>query len=175
MKENGIFPIRGKILGVTGISNFDSIIDIDHSEITATEYPKIDIQKLPYPEDSFDYVISDQVLEHVESPTKAVEESFRVLKKSGVAIHTTCFVNYLHPCPKDFWRLSPDALLSLCKNFSDILNCEGWGNRIAILLCFISNKFRAMQIPESKWSIKNLIANMKEENYPIVTWVVTRK
>jgi ubiquinone/menaquinone biosynthesis C-methylase UbiE len=91
----------------------------------------LDVQ---YPE--FDFVISDQVIEHLEDPKKAVKESYRVLKKGGVAIHTTCFINYIHFCPKDFRRFSPDALRYLCKDFSEILQCEGWGNRIAILLCF---------------------------------------
>lgn len=52
---------------------------------------------------------------------------------------------------------------------------EDWGNRIAILLCFISDRLRSKNIPEIKWSIRHLIAIRNEERYPIVTWVVAKK
>jgi len=167
-------PINGKILGISGIENFRPLISKD-AEVLDVHYPEVDMQSLPYKDNSFDFVISDQVIEHLENPKKAIEESYRVLKRGGIAIHTTCFMNYIHYCPKDYWRFSPDALRYLCKDFSEILQCEGWGNRIAILLCFISDKFRFMKIPETKWSIRRLIATYNEKRYPIVTWVVAKK
>jgi hypothetical protein len=94
-------------------------------ELLDANYPEVDMQNLPYEYRSFDFVISGQVIEHLEDPKQAI-----------VGIHTTCFMNYIHLCPKDYWRFSSDALKYLCKDFSEILCCEGWGNRIAILLCF---------------------------------------
>jgi hypothetical protein len=32
-----------------------------------------------------------------------------------------------------------------------------------------------MDIPESKWSIRHLIATWNEKSYPIVTWIVAKK
>jgi len=167
-------PMDGKILGISGIENFRPLIS-KNAEVLDVQYPEVDMQNLLYKDNIFDFVISDQVIEHIEDPKRAVEESCRILKKGGIAIHTTCFINYIHLCPKDFWRFSPDALRYLCKGFSEILCCEGWGNRIAILLCFISNRFRFMNIPENKWSIRHQIAILNEERYPIVTWVVAKK
>ena len=167
-------PMDGKIVGISGVENFRSLIS-KNAEVLDVQYPEVDMQNLPYEDNSFDFVISDQVIEHLEDPKKAVKESYRVLKEGGVAIHTTCFINYIHLCPKDFWRFSPDALRYLCKDFSEILQCEGWGNRIAILLCFLSDKFRFMDIPRTKWSIRHLIATYNEERYPIVSWVVAKK
>lgn len=173
--ENDCLPIKGKVLGISGINNFHQFIDIKNVELTEVDYPEVDMQNLPYEADSFDFVISDQVIEHLEDPKKAIEESYRVLNKGGIAIHTSCFINYMHSCPKDFWRFSPDALKFLCKDFSEILCYEGWGNRVAILLCFLSDRFRFTRIPETKWSIRHLIANYNEEQYPIVSWVVAKK
>ena len=176
-KMGGYFrePLQGKILGISGISNFYSLIDMTNAQLTEVNYPEVDMQNLPYGDNSFDLMISDQVIEHLEDPKKAIKESCRVLNKDGIAIHTTCFINYVHRCPEDFWRFSPDALRYLCKEFSEILYCEGWGNRIAILLCFLSDRFRFMRIPETRWSIRRLIATYNEERYPIVTWVVAKK
>ena len=176
-KISGYFkePLKGKILGISGISNLYSLIDMTKAELTEVNYPAVDMQNLPYENNIFDFVISDQVIEHLEDPKKAIKESYRVLNKDGIAIHTTCFINYIHRCPKDFWRFSPDALRYLCQDFSEILYCEGWGNRVAILLCFLSERFRFMRISGAKWSIRRLIATYNEENYSIVTWVVAKK
>ena len=175
LKQNDLFPINGKILGVSGIKNFYPFIDRQNVELIEQNYPKIDMQNMSYEKNAFDYVISDQVIEHLESPAQAIDESYRVLKPGGLAIHTTCFLNYIHHFPQDFWRLSPDALRYLCRNFSEILISEGWGNRFAIILCFISDRFRFMNIPTTKWSIKRLIATYNECRYPIVTWIIARK
>lgn len=42
---------------------------------------------VPYPDDYFDLVISDQVFEHVLEQGKAFREIHRVLKKGGVSVH----------------------------------------------------------------------------------------
>ena len=131
IKENFNELMTGKILCVSGINNFYHLIDMEASEITEVEYPDVDMQNLPSNEETFDFIVSDQVVEHLENPQKAIQESYRVLKKGGIAIHTTCFINSLHLCPKDLWRFSPDALRYLCRDFSEILRCEGWGNHIA--------------------------------------------
>ncbi len=179
-KMGEYFPhyIKGRILGISGIENFRPLIDKD-AEVLTVQYPEVDMQNLPYDDNTFDYVISDQVIEHLEDPQKAVDESYRVLKKGGIAIHTTCFINYLHPCPKDFWRFSTDALRYLCKDFYEILHCEGWGNRLAIFLFFFPNRLRNklgfMNVPDTKWSMRRFIATWNEKGFQIVTWVVAKK
>jgi len=174
IKEYFNKPLDGKILGISGIDNFRPLFS-PNAEVVDAYYPDVDIQNLPYEDNSFDFVISDQVIEHIEDPKKAITESLRVLKKGGLAIHTTCFFNYIHLFPIDFWRFSPDALRYLCKDFSEIIHCDGWGNRVAISLCFLSDRFRFIKIPETKYSIRNLIATCNEDKYPIVTWVVAKK
>jgi ubiquinone/menaquinone biosynthesis C-methylase UbiE len=175
LKRNNLLPITGKILGISGIDNFYILIDRTNAQLEQTSYPEVDMQNMPYNDNTFDFVISDQILEHLEDPPTAINESYRVLKPGGIVIHTTCFLNYLHFFPQDLWRLSPDALRYICRHFSEILISKGWGNRFAIVLCFISNKFRFMKIPETKWSIKRLIATYNEHHYPIVTWIIARK
>jgi SAM-dependent methyltransferase len=47
---------------------------------------KLDIQHMPLPDDEFDVVICNHVLEHVPDDRQAIREIFRVLKKGGFAI-----------------------------------------------------------------------------------------
>ena len=168
-------PMRGKIAGISGMENFYPLIDMENAQVIDMKYPEIDMQNISYPDNTFDYIISDQVLEHLEDPVKAIKESHRVLRKGGIAIHTTCFLNFIHKFPVDYWRFSPDALRLLCRDFDTIIQCEGWGNRIAVTLRMISGRFRYMQIPDFKWSIRRFIATWNEEKFPIVTWIIAKK
>lgn len=112
--------MNGMILGISNIDKFRSLIS-QEIEVLVVQYPEVDMQNLPYVDNSFDFVISVQAIEHHEEPKKAGEESYRVLKEGEITVHTTCFINYIHLCPKDFWRFSPDPLRSLYKDFSEPL------------------------------------------------------
>jgi len=52
----------------------------------SNEIEKIDITDIAYPDESFDIVICNHVLEHIPDDIRAMKEIFRVLKKSGTAI-----------------------------------------------------------------------------------------
>lgn len=97
-------------------------------EIIAPSYPDVDIHRMPYDDNLFDYVIADQVLEHVRKPWIGVEEVRRVLKPHGLAILTSALIFYVHGVPNDYWRFTPDGLKVLCENFSKIHICSGTGN-----------------------------------------------
>ena len=50
---------------------------------------QIDITNIPFPDNSFDYIICSHVLGHVPDEKKAIEELFRVLKTGGTALIAT--------------------------------------------------------------------------------------
>ena len=47
---------------------------------------KMDVQNIPFPDNSFDIVFCNHIMEHVESDLKALQELFRVLKPEGWGI-----------------------------------------------------------------------------------------
>ncbi len=54
-------------------------------------------EHLPYSNESFDIVVSFQVLEHTQSPARALKESTRVLRKGG-------FLYFVVPNYNSFWE-----------------------------------------------------------------------
>lgn len=62
----------------------------------ASDIEKINILSIPYPEESFDLVIANHVLEHVANDLAALAEVYRVLKPGGYAILQTPYSTKLH-------------------------------------------------------------------------------
>ena len=52
------------------------------------EYPEVDMENLPYPDEKFDLVIHSDTLEHITRPQRALSECRRVLKRGGAVIYT---------------------------------------------------------------------------------------
>ncbi len=74
------------------------------------------VEKIPCENDYFDLIITQEVLEHVESPFVAIKEIHRVLKKGGYAYIQLPFIIGYHPCPKDYWRFTHEGLIALVKS-----------------------------------------------------------
>ena len=64
----------------------------------------------PFQEDTFDTVLSNQVLEHVFNPDEFLSEVHRVLKSQGVLLLTVPFVWDEHEQPIDYARYSSFGL-----------------------------------------------------------------
>jgi SAM-dependent methyltransferase len=166
--------LSGRILGISGIANFQPWID-KNADVVNVAFPEVDMQKLPYGDEEFDVVISDQVIAHLPDPRQALAESFRVLKRGGVGIHTTRASGPPSRYPEDYYRFTRDGLLAMCPPGLDVLQLGGWGNRYAMGLMLIHDGFfRFMRIPERP-GIRRWLATYNEDDNPIHVWIVARK
>jgi SAM-dependent methyltransferase len=69
-----------------------------------------DDETLPLADQSFDAVLSTQVLEHVSDPRLYLSECFRVLRPGGRMLLSTHGVMVYHPDPVDYWRWTSAGL-----------------------------------------------------------------
>lgn len=61
--------------------------------------------------DSFgDIILSNQVLEHVDSPSGYLKEAYRLLKPDGRILLSTHGYWFYHPTPNDYWRWTSAGL-----------------------------------------------------------------
>jgi len=113
---------------------------------TVCDYPQVDIQNMPqFGDGSWDILVADQVMEHVQRPWLAADEIWRVLKPGGYAIVNTPYLHPIHLCPLDCWRISPDGYKVLFpeERFETIGNGM-WGNRKIIEQVYHSEMSRGM-------------------------------
>ena len=169
------FPSRGgRVLTISRSSHLCNLLGLRPESVTEADFPEHNLLSLKFPDESFDFVLSDQVLEHIEgNPQQAIDESWRVLRPGGIAVHTTCFINPVHEAPNDYWRFTPMALRLLTRRFTRIIECDGWGTFEAWLL--VRDGMRWDGIPHATWHPLHRIAVRNDPAWPIVTWVVAQK
>ena len=63
---------------------------------TTHDIQRVDIERMPFSDESFDLVIANHILEHVEDDMCAVSEIYRVLRSGGMAILQTPYSPVLH-------------------------------------------------------------------------------
>lgn len=66
--------------------------------------------KTTLPAGSGDIVLSNQVLEHVDSPSGYLKEAYRLLKPDGRLLISTHGYWFYHPTPNDYWRWTSAGL-----------------------------------------------------------------
>jgi len=170
-----LLPRRGgRVLSISHSANLGGLLGLQPTELIEANYPDHSMLSLGFPDSSYDFVLSDQVLEHVEgNPQQAIDECHRLLKPGGVAVHTTCFINPIHGAPKDFWRFTPEALRLLHQGWSEIIECGGWGSFEVWSL--VQDGLRFEGIPHARWHPLHRLATRNDPLWPIVTWIVARK
>ena len=70
-------------------------------------------ENLPFPAVQLDLVVTQETLEHVADPFKAMSEIERVLKKGGELYCQLPFVIGFHPGPYDYWRFTVQGVRQL--------------------------------------------------------------
>ena len=162
-------------LAISRSGSLAKLLGLRDCRITDADYPTHNILDLKFPTGSFDFCVSEQVLEHVAgSPQAAFRETARIVKPGGYVAHTTCFINEIHEAPHDYWRYTPMALELLANDAGlKIIECGGWGNKLAWK--YIDLGFRHAPIPADPNHPINKMAMLNDKTVPIVTWIVAQR
>jgi SAM-dependent methyltransferase len=125
-------------------------------DLTSNEYVDCiaPAESLPFPSETFDVVISTQMLEHVKDPVKVIKEIYRVLRKGGVVFLSTHGIWEKHGSPDDYYRWTDDGLKIL---FDDFQNIEVMENGGSILCLFQLLNLYISKLPNIFKPIKLLL------------------
>ncbi len=90
----------------------EGVINLDRRANPAT-HVVADAHSLPFAARTFAAVISQETLEHVADPFRAVREMSRVLSSGGTLYIQLPFIIGYHPGPEDYWRFTRAGIRQL--------------------------------------------------------------
>lgn len=116
----------------------DSYLGLDKIQEVIEElkvkFPKVEFRQAVIPpfagiaDNSFDTVVSFQVIEHIPNDRLFLEEIYRVLKPGGKAVISTPNIN--HTLSRNPWHereYTPQQLIDLCSSIFDSVGAKGVG------------------------------------------------
>ncbi|WP_425090713.1 class I SAM-dependent methyltransferase [Tropicimonas sp. S265A] len=83
--------IEATILDVNGAEVISDVL-AGLPNYTRGDYPEVDLQNLPYTDDSFDVILHSDTLEHVPNPLYGLRQCMRVLRPGGWLCYTVPMV-----------------------------------------------------------------------------------
>ena len=109
---------------VCGVEPFEHVIELSRRyaetrEVEGVEFKVCSHTEIPYPDESFDVVLSHDVLEHVQDPRLSLAEIRRVLRPGGLSINVfpvylgafSHHLDYVTTVPGLHWVFSPRTLV----------------------------------------------------------------
>jgi SAM-dependent methyltransferase len=136
----------------------------------AENFPIVDIHDLhQYKTNHFDFVILDEILEHVARPQVAIGEVYRILKEGGCLITSTPFMIAEHKVPEDYWRFTKSGIRELLRDFQ-IVETHSWGNPSSVTYLMEGMMVTVQETIESgKFDLSNI------EKYAVSVWAYAWK
>lgn len=151
----GKMPYKSYILDNSEVKEYVGL-DIENSlEYDAEIRPDVtwDGITMPFNDDTFDSILSTEVLEHCYDFKTYIKENMRVLKPGGYFFFTVPYLWPLHEAPHDNFRYTPFALSNVFKEFNkreaEIFALGGWNASLATMLGLWVNRYVAKK--KSKW------------------------
>lgn len=130
-----------------------------HSHVNEHIDVYYDGKTLPFEDQLFDSILSNEVLEHVPDLEGILSELYRVLKPGGKMLLTVPFVCFEHELPYDFRRFTLTGLSAvLDKNGFDVLVAEKTGNYVEVIFQLWISYIRELLF--TKNAMINLLINL---------------
>lgn len=158
-EKYGVLPANIEIVLSDLSEGMCKIVEEKHSQHKNVQVRQIDIQNIPYEDNTFDIVIANHMLYHVPDVSKAIAEVYRVLKKDGIfyasTLGTNGFQKWLNQAFKEF------------NSNMDYFNIESWSFTLKNGKDVLSKQFNDIKMYEYEDSIE-----LNDEN-ELVEWIFT--
>ncbi len=94
---------------------------------------------LPFPADSFDTILSNDVMEHIKEPELAWSEMARVLRPEGKLVLSVPFLYCVHEAPYDYHRWTAFKLRAFCEaNGLEVLELQPYAGGLEVVLDIVA-------------------------------------
>ena len=123
-----------------------------------------------FEDECYDAVFMVEVLEHVKSPQKALQEVHRILRKGGILILTTPFLFEIHDRPYDYYRFTKYGLELLLEDYASV-QIQARNRYLDAIIVLIMRLFVSHHIQDKAIAILLMLAVITL--YPLI-WVINR-
>lgn len=137
----GVSLLEDRVDSYSGLDKIKEVVDNLSEEYPKAEFKQSVIPPLPYPDNSFDSVISFQVIEHIKDDKRYLKEIYRVLKPGGIALITT--PNLKLSLSRNPWHIreyTENQLNELCKVIFTKVKLKGITGNEKVLQYYQENK-----------------------------------
>jgi ubiquinone/menaquinone biosynthesis C-methylase UbiE len=152
----GIDRILPKVASFAAIDKIDTIIDSLRNKYPSVHFTSDFIPPLSaYSDNSFDWVVSFQVIEHIKEDGLFLQEIYRVLKPGGRALLTT--PNRPMSLSRNPWHIreyTAEELTGLAKKYFSTVVMKGISGNEKVMRYYQQNKDSVNRL--MRWDIFNL-------------------
>lgn len=156
----GVTELAPKAKKYIAVDKYDSPISDKAKADNNIEFKQMNVPPLRGIEDSsIDFVVTFQVIEHIQNDEKFIKEIYRVLKPGGKMILTT--PNLIMSLSRNPWHTreyTPQAMTDILKTAFTNIDMKGIFGNEKIMQYYNENKKSVERI--KKWDILNLEKNM---------------
>ena len=141
---------------------------------------------LPFPAESFDTILSNDVMEHIKEPDTAWSEMARVLRPQGKLIVSVPFLYGVHEAPHDYQRWTAFKLRAFCDaNGLKVLELQPYGGGLEVVLDIVGKHLdlhpvlSAFHLSLAKLlrsiGLITAVSERRKEMFPLGYWIVAQK
>ena len=151
----GVALLTENTTSYTGIDKIESVTDKLQEEYPDHKFMSGVFPPFPFEDESFDSIVTFQVIEHVKQDDQFVSEIYRVLKKGGTALITT--PNIKMTLSRNPWHereYTAEQLEELCKKYFANVEMKGIAGNEKVMEYYEQNKASVNKV--MKYDILNL-------------------
>lgn len=98
---------------------YDNVVNLEIVPYTTTDVLGV-LERIPFADNTFDYITSNAVLEHVRDPFTSAKEITRVLKPGGEMFIQVPFLQPYHGYPHHYYNMTKSGLANLFKDSVEV-------------------------------------------------------
>ncbi len=138
-----------------GLDKIGDLINMLSQKHPKHKFIQTNIPPFPVEDESVDYVVTFQVIEHIKDDHKFMQEIYRVLKPGGKAIITTPNIDWtLTRNPWHVREYNPKQMKEICQKYFDKVSVKGISGNEKVMTYYEENKKSVRRI--TKFDILNL-------------------
>lgn len=131
----------GAMANVVGLDFSDKLIEVLRERFPTITYLVGDVRDLKFQDNTFNYIVLGEVLEHTEEPLKILEGIVRTLKPGGIlAMSVPNKDGGTYSCEEHIWSFTEESIKELLSKFGTVETFSLNENNHQFIISYLTKK-----------------------------------